>query len=92
MCYLCQCFNPALRPNRQEDLMECMAQVVSCKNQNSSYRGRFFLKGKLNLVQVKGAEGEGGGIRVIRVRVTRVLLIFTSGEKFYMCENQEILK
>ena len=61
MCYLCQCFNPALRPNRQEDLMECMAQVVSCKNQNSSYRGRFFLKGKLNLVQVKGAEGEGGG-------------------------------
>ena len=67
-----------------------MAQVVSCKNQNSSYRGRFFLKGKLNLVQVKG--GGRGGIRVIRVRVTGVLLIFISGEKFYMCENQEILK
>ena len=70
-----------------------MAQVVSCKNQNSSYRGRFFLKGKLNLVQVKGwGGGEGGGIRVIRVRVTGVLLIFISGEKFYMCGNQEILK
>ena len=70
-----------------------MAQVVSCKNQNSSYRGRFFLKGKLNLVQVNGGGGGGGGgVRVIRVRVTGVLLIFISGEKFYMCENQEILK
>ena len=59
-----------------------MAEVVSCKNQNSSYRGRFFFKGKLNLVQVKG-----GG-----VRVTGILLIFISGEKFYMWENQEILK
>ena len=38
-----------------------MAQVVSCKNQNSSYRGRFFFKGKLNLVQVKGWGGGGGG-------------------------------
>ena len=38
-----------------------MAQVVSCKNQNSSYRGRFFLKGKLNLVQVNGGGGGGGG-------------------------------
>ena len=37
-----------------------MAQVVSCKNQNSSYRGRFFLKGKLNLVQVNGGGGGGG--------------------------------
>ena len=62
-----------------------MAEVVSCKNQNSSYRGRFFFKGKLNLVQVKG--GGGGG-----VRVTGILLIFISGEKFYMWENQEILK
>ena len=72
-----------------------MAQVVSCKNQNSSYRGRFFLTGKLNLAQVKGwggGGGRGGGIRVIRVRVTGVLLIFISGEKFYMCGNQEILK